>query len=77
MTINLKVSEDLLQEAIKVQQWEVAKGHLRALVRIHGSFTSSEDARAAEAAGHPVKWRVLNGRIEQFIRSIEEDGLHE
>ena len=50
-----------IAEALKATQWELAKGHLRALVSIQGSFhsiTSSEEER----------WKSLDKAVERFIK---------
>lgn len=60
-----------LDSMLKAQQWERAKGELRALVQMQGSYTStsSEDCE--------TRWRRLGERVEAFIHSVEIDALHE
>lgn len=54
----------------KAEQWEIAKGHLRALIAIEGAVSSGESER-------PYRFEVLRERIEDFIKKFEEDGLEE
>jgi hypothetical protein len=56
--------------ALKAQQWERAKGELRALVALQGSYASINEDMAE-------KNDRLNTAVEMFIQRIEEDGLQE
>jgi hypothetical protein len=55
---------------LKGQQWERAKGELRALVSMQGSYASGDEQQNA-------KYHNLDRRIEEFIKGIEDDGLQE
>ena len=57
---------------MKAQQWERAKGELRALVAMQGSFTSG-----GGDTHETTRWRELGKRVESFIKSVEDDGLEE
>lgn len=62
-----------IDDAMKGVLWEEAKGKLRALVAIQGSYV--EDG---VPVGRPKqKWEILEERIESFIRDIEDEGLQE
>lgn len=54
----------------KALQWEIAKGHLRALAAIDGACSTAETER-------PYRFEVVGQRIEEFIKEFEDDGLHE
>lgn len=60
----------LLHSAIKAQQWEIAKGHLRALAAIDGSVSTGEAER-------PYRFEVVGAAIEKFITEFEDNGFHE
>lgn len=62
----------LIDNAMKAQQWEIAKGHLRALVAIQGSYSSAEREPAGEA-----KWERLQAALDAFVSKVEDAGLHE
>lgn len=68
-------SEALLR-AIKTMAWERAKGELRAVAMAQAHFRSVAMTSAQEASGRK-KWLALEKRIEEFIRAVEDDGLHE
>lgn len=57
--------------AMKAAQWERAKGELRAMVAIQGSYEASSPEE------EPLKWAVLSQHVEDFIKNIEDNGLHE
>lgn len=63
----------LIDAAMKAQQWERAKGELRALVAIQGSYSLGRNPGDET----PAKWQRLETRIEGFIRGIEDDALQE
>lgn len=50
-------------------QWELAKGHLRALIRAAGAVPV--DSR------REPEWTLVRDRIEAFIVEFEDDGFHE
>lgn len=60
----------LPHSAAKAQQWEIAKGHLRALAAIDGA------CRTAEMEG-PRRYEVVGDAIERFIADFESNGFHE
>ena len=60
------MKQDNLDAMLKYQQWEIAKGHLRAFVSMQGSYT-----------GFPEKWEALQKLVENFIEEAEYEGLHE
>ena len=62
----------LLDSALKSQQWERAKGELRALVAICGSYS---DGIPSHMKTEPDNWQVLEKRIDEFVKSVEDDGL--
>lgn len=61
-----------IPDAMKAAQWEVAKGHLRALVVMQGSYHSG-GMPTREAA----RFEALSKAVEAFIESVEDEGLHE
>lgn len=60
----------LPHSSAKAVQWEIAKGHLRALVAIDGAVSTGETKR-------PYRFEVVEAAIEKFIKDFEENGLHE
>lgn len=60
----------LPHSAAKAQQWEIAKGHLRALAAIDGACSTSGSER-------PYRFEVVEAAIEKFIKEFEDQGLHE
>lgn len=64
---------DLLVSGMRGVQWERAKGELRAAVKSVGCTTVSRDVGDKEVQ----KWEEFEQRVEDFIRGIERDGLHE
>ena len=60
----------LPHSAAKAQQWEIAKGHLRALAAIDGTVSTAEAER-------PYRFEVVEAVIEKFIKDFEAEGLHE
>jgi hypothetical protein len=63
---------EMIFSAMKAQTWEEAKGKLRALVGIQGSIPSRPVGDESKA-----RWEELSDRVEEFIRGVEDDGLHE
>jgi hypothetical protein len=59
----------MLDVAMKAQQWERAKGELRAMVALAGSY--------AARTGLDQKWIDLGNRVEAFIGEIEDNALQE
>jgi hypothetical protein len=62
----------LIDSAMKAQQWELAKGHLRALVEIQGSYSTPNPEPAGTA-----KWERLQSAVKKFVTAVEDNGLHE
>jgi len=60
-----------LPEAVKAQQWEIAKGHLRALVVMQGSYFSSGKTHEDQ------RWQELEEKVEAFIKDIQDNALQE
>lgn len=54
----------------KAQQWEIAKGHLRAMAAIEGACSTEESVR-------PYRFEKIEIRIERFIEEFESLGYHE
>lgn len=52
--------------------WEEAKGKLRALSNVEGHRRTASDYHK-----NSDKWLSLNKEIENFIKNIENEGLHE
>ena len=59
-----------IEAAMKATLWEEAKGKLRALVAVQGSYP-------AHTAGRMDRWQEAETRVEAFINQFELDGLHE
>lgn len=67
---------DDIYSAMKHQQWERAKGELRAMVALLGS----QPAKYEHGTGRHLpnaKWEKLNALTADFIRDVESNGLHE
>jgi hypothetical protein len=58
-----------LDHMLKAQQWERAKGELRAFAAMCGSYNT--------AAGMGERWEEIVADIEGFISIFERDGKHE
>lgn len=56
--------------ALKAMVWEEAKAKLRTLVRLQGSYEYPDIAEQE-------KFSMLHQEVEDFIQSIETNGLHE
>lgn len=56
-----------LDYALKQIEWEAAKGHLRALCALQGSYVSTDNR----------DYETIRKRVEKFIKDIEDNGLHE
>lgn len=54
----------------KAQQWEIAKGHLRAMAALDGAISTEESER-------PYRFEKTSKWIEDFILEFEANGLHE
>lgn len=60
----------MLHSAMKAQQWEITKGHLRAMAALDGSVISGEYER-------PFRYEIIEKFIEGFISEFENNGYHE
>jgi hypothetical protein len=58
-----------LHSALKTQQWEIAKGHLRAVVALDGAVTSKQPP--------PYHFERVSKAVEDFIKDFESQGFHE
>lgn len=56
--------------AIKAMLWEEAKGKLRALASVQGSYPANIFERGEQ-------YEKSNSKIEEFIQEFEEEGLWE
>ena len=62
----------------KAMAWERAKGELRAVAIAEGHRRLCDDYRTPEDVnGSSPKWVALEGAIEEFIKHIEDEALHE
>ncbi len=61
----------LLPQALKALQWEKCKGELRGLVALEGSYSSYTPI------GEDPPYKKLESVVEDFIKDIELNGLHE
>ncbi len=60
----------LPHNSIKALQWEIAKGHLRAMAALDGAVSTGETKR-------PYKFELSSITIEAFIKTFEDAGFHE
>jgi hypothetical protein len=58
--------------ALKAAQWERAKGELRALIALQGSYASRQVGDDSVP-----KWERLKNYVEDFIQEVEDQGLQE
>lgn len=66
------------RQAIRAQlaaQWEIAKGHLRAVAAISGSQPVEYDGPTG--APKPTNYDKLHVAIEALIKHVEDEELHE
>lgn len=54
----------------KATQWEIAKGHLRAMAAIDGAVSTGEISR-------PYRFELVEKFIESFIKEFETNGYHD
>ena len=54
----------------KAVQWEITKGHLRALAAVDGAMSTGE-------TGRPYRFEIVRDAVEAFIADFEGKGLHE
>jgi hypothetical protein len=62
------MSEFDVRIALKAAQWEKAKGELRALVALQGSYPAGENTE---------RWKACNDAVEAFVDKVEFEGLAE
>ena len=60
----------LPHSSAKALQWEIAKGHLRAMAALDGAISTGEYKK-------PYKFEKTSKFIEDFIDEFEAAGLHE
>jgi hypothetical protein len=60
----------LIDSALKGMTWERAKGELRALVALQGSYGSRAVGDTSEQT-----WEKLEKRVDAFIKYVEDNGL--
>ena len=61
--------QDNTRGPMKAMLWEEAKGKLRALVAVQGSYFGLADSAD--------RWQRAAKAVEAFIEDFEGDGLHE
>ena len=61
----------MIDVALKSQQWEITKGHLRAMAAMQGSYQGGRHESRCET------WETLQKMVEDFIEAVENGGLHE
>jgi hypothetical protein len=59
---------DEIRVPLKMAQWEIAKGHLRALVALQGSYFGDNPRDNHDS---------LENTVEAFIKDVEENGYAE
>lgn len=64
---------NLIISGIRAQQWAKAKGELGATVQVVAGTTPSRPVGSTD----PENWEILEQRIKDFVKSVEDDGLHE
>lgn len=60
-----------IDNALKEIAWQQAKGHLRALIGIQGSYMGGTGTTTH------TRYLACKLRIEAFIKGVEDDGLQE
>ena len=63
----------LIDAAMKAMQWERAKGELRALIALQGSYSLGR----GPGDDTPAKWQRLEQAVNTFIEQIEDNALQE
>jgi len=63
----------LIDAAMKAMQWERAKGELRALIALQGSYSLGR----GPGDETPAKWQRLEAEVNKFIEHIEDNALQE
>jgi len=62
--------EFYLSVALHAQQWEKAKGELRALIALKGSYSVDHEADVQP-------YKQLENMVDAFIKEVEDAGHHE
>lgn len=65
------MSKVQLDAMLKAQQWEITKGHLRAMCVMQGSYSTGGQGREF------YKFLELKRMTDEFIIDVETNGLHE
>lgn len=60
---------ETITNMLKAAAWERAKGELRALAAMQGSYPSTE--------GRGDKWETVHDAVETFIDNFESEALQE
>ncbi len=60
----------LPHSSAKALQWEITKGHLRAMAALDGAVSTGEYER-------PYRYEKSEAAIEAFIKEFEAKGFHE
>lgn len=66
-----------IEAALKAQQWERAKGELRALVALQGAHKTSGLGPPNTVADETRRWQNLEKAVEEFVKIVEDNGLQE
>lgn len=67
------LSENTFISAMKAVAWEEAKGKLRAL----GQLDGARQYDSHYPSDKQPRYKIVEERVERFIREFEDDGLHE
>lgn len=62
------MSDVRVLRTLRVQAWERAKGEMNSMLQTFWGEDTSNDSE---------QFNVLSKRIENFIKEIEDEGLHE
>ena len=73
--VEVMAAKFLPHSAAMAQQWEIAKGHLRAVAALSGGVNRSETNY--DATQGRLRYEVTRDTIENFISRFERDGLEE
>ena len=65
------MSHFMLEAALKDQQWQIAKGHLKALIALVGSQSSG-----INRDDEPLPFEKLEAVVDDFIQKVEDEELH-
>lgn len=64
----MAIDNSELRAILMAQQWERAKGELRAMIGMQGALYEQNTVR---------DYREVKAKIEQFIKDFEDEGLQE